>query len=241
MTEATATTTASEKLTTDEFVAEMEAIRAKYTVMNTEFMQDMVAGRIPKDGLKRFAVQWYYFCVRTGYSMIEKPYAYRHDPEHVFRGLCQNAVGEIGYLDDGLAPHPSLAKDLCYGLGMTDEEIDETPILPRMYFHIEHAMSDRHKSRANKVVKGAYGIVEADGAHSGEAIGRALMEHYGVDEKAAGYFIAHGYRDAEHGRENAEIAATLSSTREEQEQALATAREAMKMKIELFKAYRTLY
>jgi pyrroloquinoline quinone (PQQ) biosynthesis protein C len=244
MTTATvATVTAeTELIPREEFIAQLKAIHARHTVMGTKFMQEFVSGKVPIEGLKGFAVSHWHLCDRGAYGEIEEVWTFRDAPESLLRLTAENVVGEIGYLPDGLAPHPSLAKALCYGLGMTDEEIDNTEVVPEMLRSIEHGQRHRGADTySQNQMRGARGIVEVDSAISCAAIGKALLEHYGMDEQTAGYFIAHGYRDIDHGDINLEITADTATSRAEQEYALKVAEGRMRMRNAIYRSYRSYY
>jgi pyrroloquinoline quinone (PQQ) biosynthesis protein C len=237
-----AVSTERELIPRAEFIAQLKAIHAKYSVMSTKFMQEFVSGQVPIEGLKGFAVSHWHLCDRGAYAEIEEVWTFRNAPEEILRSTAENVVGEIGYLPDGLAPHPSLAKALCYGLGMTDEEIERTEVVPEMLMFTENGQ--RHRGVDNysqETMRGAYGIIEVDSALSCAAIGKALLEHYGMDERTAGYFIAHGFRDIDHGDTNLGVTADMATTREQQEFALRVAEEAMKTRNALYRAYRSYY
>jgi pyrroloquinoline quinone (PQQ) biosynthesis protein C len=226
----------------EEFIERMKAIHKKYSVMSTKFMQEFVSGKVPIEGLKGFAVSHWHLCDRGAYPEIEEVWTFRKAPEAVLRSTAENVVGEIGYLPDGLAPHASLAKSLCYGLGMTDDEIDATEVLPEMHLFCENGQRYRGADNYNQgTMRGAYGIIEVDSALSCAAIGKALMEHYGQDEQTASYFIAHGFRDIDHGDTNLEVMTDYAKTRDEQEHALRVAEEAMKTRNLLYRSYRSYY
>jgi pyrroloquinoline quinone (PQQ) biosynthesis protein C len=231
----------TEMIPREEFIAQLKAIHAKYTVMGTKFMQEFVSGQVPLAGLKGFARSHFHLCDRA-YAMMSEVWTYRNAPEPRLHKTTENVVGELGYLPDSLPPHPAMAKALCYGLGMTDEEIEATEIVPEMLLFSEirkpHRGADTHSQYQ---MRGAYGIIEVDSARSCAAIGRALTEHYGMNEKAAGYFVAHGYRDIDHGDSNLEVTADTVRSRAEQEQALKIAEEAMRRRNALYRAYRSYY
>jgi pyrroloquinoline quinone (PQQ) biosynthesis protein C len=226
----------------DEFVARMKAIHAKYSVMQTKFMKEFVSGKLPLEGLKGFAVSHWHLCDRGAYPEIEEVWTFRAEREELLLSTAENVVGEIGYLPDGLAPHAALAKSLCYGLGMSDEEIDATEVVPEMHLYTENGQRYRGADTYNQgAMRGAYGIIEIDSALSSAAIGKALIEHYGQDERTASYFIAHGYRDVDHGGTNLEVMADMAQTRDEQEYALRVAEDAMRTRHDLYRAYRSYY
>ena len=232
----------STPLSKGEFIERLKGIHAKYTVMNTKFMKEFVSGEMPIEGLKGFAVSHWYLCDRGAYGEIEEVWTFRNQPEELLHSTAENVVGEIGYLPDGLAPHPALAKSLCYGLGMTDEEIEETEVVPEMLLFTENGQRNRGVDEYNQgTMRGAYGIIEVDSAISCTAIGKALQEHYGQDEKTAQYFIAHGFRDIDHGETNLETTANKAKTREQQDEALKIAEAAMKSRFRLYQAYRSYY
>jgi pyrroloquinoline quinone (PQQ) biosynthesis protein C len=232
----------TEMIPRQEFIDRMKAIHAKYSVMQTKFMKEFVSGKVPPEGLKGFAVSHWHICDRGAYPEIEEVWTFRAADEAVLRSTAENVVGEIGYLPDGLAPHAALAKALCYGLGMTDEEIEATEVVPEMHLFTENGQRYRGADSYDQgAMRGAYGIIEIDSALSCAAIGKALMEHYGQDERNAGYFIAHGYRDIDHGDINLEVTVDMAKTREEQEYALRVAEDAMKSRHALYRAYRSYY
>jgi pyrroloquinoline quinone (PQQ) biosynthesis protein C len=239
---ATDLNTEREMIPREEFMARLKAIHAKYSVMGTKFMQEFVSGKVPTEGLKGFAVSHWHLCDPGAYGEIQEVWTFRNAPESLLRQTAENVVGEIGYLPDGLAPHPSMAKALCYGLGMTDEEIDNTEVVPEMLLFIANGRrycgADTY---SQGTMRGAYGIIEMDSARSCAAIGQALLAHYGMDEKTASYFIAHGYRDIDHGDTNLEVTADMAATREQQEFALKVAEEAMKTRNTLYRSYRSYY
>jgi pyrroloquinoline quinone (PQQ) biosynthesis protein C len=233
---------ATEPLPREEFIKRMKDIHSRYSVMTTQFMQEFVDGKVPIEGLKGFAVSHWFLCDVGAYGEIEEVWTFRNTSEDLLHSTTENVVGEIGYLPDGLAPHPQLAKNLCYGLGMTDEEIENTEIVPEMLAFIENGNRSRGVDQYTQTtMRGAYGILEVDSAISCTAIGKALLEKYGVDEHTASYFIAHGYRDIDHGDTNLETSADLAQTREEQEEALKIAEGAMASRRRLYQSYRSYY
>lgn len=220
-----------------EFARDMEAIRAKYSVVTTRFAQDLKDGKAPLDAVKGFAVQTYYMTVRTGAPCIGKPYGFRDANDEILRTAIANAVGEIGYTGD--PPHAYLARNMCYGLGMSDAEIEDTPITPEMYGYIE-MMSLNNRTSVPRL-RGAIEITEADSAYSSQLVADACRKHYGLDDDGVRYWLVHGYADLEHGEENARIAHALCPTREDEDRVLAAATRAIRTRRLVWESFASFY
>ncbi len=228
---------AQAKRNEDEFAKEMEHIRATNSVVTTQFCQDLRDGKAPIAGVKGLAVQTYYMTIRTGAPCIGKPYGFRDAGPEILHTAIANAVGEIGYTGD--APHVFLARNMCYGLGMTDEEIEDTPITPEMYGYIE-MMSLNNRTNVPRL-RGAIEITEADSAYSSQLVADACRKHYKLDDDGVRYWLVHGYADLEHGEENARIAHALCATREDQDEVLSNATRAIKTRRVVWESFRSLY
>jgi pyrroloquinoline quinone (PQQ) biosynthesis protein C len=225
------------KRTAREFADDMEAIRARYSVVTTRFAQDLREGKAPLAAVKGLAVQTYYMTVRTGAPCIGKPYGFRDAGSELLRTAIANAVGEIGYMGD--PPHAFLARNMCYGLGMTDQEIEDTPITPEMYGYIE-MMSLNNRTSVPRL-RGAIEITEADSAYSSQLVADAGRKHYGLNDDGVRYWLVHGYADLEHGEENARIAHALCATRQDEDQLLATATRAIKTRRLVWDSFTSFY
>jgi pyrroloquinoline quinone (PQQ) biosynthesis protein C len=220
-----------------EFAREMEQIRATHSVVTTRFAQDLRDGKAPLAAVKGLAVQTYYMTVRTGAPCIGKPYGFRGASSEILRTAIANAVGEIGYSGD--PPHAFLARNMCYGLGMSDAEIEATPITPEMYGYIE-MMSLNNRTNVPRL-RGAIEITEADSAYSSQLVADACRKHYGLDDDGVRYWLVHGYADLEHGEENARIAHALCATRDDEDRVLAAATRAIKTRRLVWESFATFY
>jgi hypothetical protein len=209
-----------------EFIDAMEQLRAKHSVVTTDFAQRLSRGELPIEGVKVLAVQIWFMTMRTGTACIGKPYGFRDAGEENLRVAINNAVGEIGYCGD--APHSYLAQNMCYALGMTDEEIEAAPITPEMYWYCER-ISLNNRTNVPRL-RGALEITEADSAFSSQLVADACRKHYGMDDEGVRYWLVHGYADLEHGEENARIAHRLCRSRDDQDEVLRNAERAIAMR-----------
>lgn len=220
-----------------EFVAEMERIRAEHSVVNTTFAKELARGEVPIEGVRAFSVQTYFMTVRTGIPCIGKPYGFRDAGTDALRTAVRNAVGEIGYCGD--PPHAYLARAMCYGLGMTDADIEATPITPEMYWYCER-MSLNNRTNVPRL-RGAIEITEADSAYSSQLVADACREHYGLNDDDVRYWLVHGYADLEHGDENARLAYQGCATRADQDELFRNAEKAIKIRQLVWNSFRSLY
>lgn len=224
-------------LSETEFVNEMERIRAEHSVVGTDFAQKLARGEVPVESVKGFAANTYFMTVRTGVPTIGKPYGFKDAGQENLRIAIDNVVGEIGYKGD--PPHAYLARDMCYGLGMTDEEIEATPITAEMYWYCER-MSLNNRTNVPRL-RGAIEITEADSAYSSQLVADACREHYGLTDDGVRYWLIHGYADVEHGDENARIAHRMTSSRADQEEIFANAEKAIKIRRIVWESFSTLH
>ena len=231
------TATVEARRSVDEFVSDMERVRAANSVTNTQFARDLRDGLVPVRGVRGFAVQTYFMTVRTGAPCIGKPYGFRDAGEANLRIAINNAVGEIGYCGD--APHAFLARNMCYALGMDDDDIAATPITPEMYWYCER-MSLNNRTNVPRL-PGAVEITEADSAHSSQLVADACRAHYGLDDDGVRYWLVHGYADLEHGAENAKIAHSLCRTRADEDEILRNATRAIQVRQVVWESFAHLY
>jgi pyrroloquinoline quinone (PQQ) biosynthesis protein C len=224
----------------DEFIAQLEQIRVRNSAMNTEFLREFIAGNMPRPALKRWSVEWYHFTARSAPLTSRAPYLYRHASDWVLSTSIENGMGELGYRGD--APHPMLARALCYGLGITDDEIDAAELLPTTYWYTEFMLSQFNPGAGADLARAALCVAtEGDAADTALAIAGALKDRYKVDDAAAIYWTTHAYADEEHRRENLDIAVNLCTSRNLQEYVKDRARIAIQTRNRTWAAWRSLW
>ena len=121
---------------------------------------------------------------------------------------------------------------------MSDEEIEETPITPEMYWYCER-MSLNNRTNVPRL-RGAMEITEADSAYSSQLVADACRTHYGLDDDGVRYWLVHGYADLEHAEENAHIAHQICSSREDQDQILEAAEYAIRVRRVVWESFSRL-
>jgi pyrroloquinoline quinone (PQQ) biosynthesis protein C len=220
----------------DDFVAAMESVREKDSVVNTDFAKRLARGELPGEGVKGLAVQTYYMTVRAGVPCIGKPYGFRDAGDENLRTAINNAVGEIGYCVD--SPHAYLARDMCYALGMSDHEIEAAPITAERYWYCE-PMSLNNRTNVPRL-RGAIEVTEADSAYSSQLVADACRDHYGLDDHGVRYWLVHGYADLEHADENARIAHSICSSRADQDELLRNAERAIQVRRVVWESFSQL-
>lgn len=223
----------------DEFITRLVDIRERHSVASTDFIQELVAGRAPRDAVARWAMEWHHLTLRTAPPWVQSPWGYRHESGHLLHSALENCMGEIGYLAG--PPHPHLARDLCYFFGLSDDEIEAYLPLPTTVWYIEYvyahtrAVTDDHTRAAMNVA------VEGDASKTAPMICDALRQHYGADDQALSYWIEHAYADAGHAAENANMVAELCRTRADQERVMERAERAIRTRRVVWGAWRGLW
>lgn len=214
----------------EEFVARLEAARQRHSVTTTPFIQAIVDGSAPRSAIERWSLEWHHLTLRTAPPSVRTPYLYRTQSAEVLEHAVDNALGEVGYLAD--APHPDLAREMCYGLGLTDADIERYVPTPLMLWYMSFAyLSSKGQALGvpDRRVNTAVGmVIEGDASATAMLLVDGLREHYALDDRACSYWIVHGYADAGHAQEGAEMTVAMCDSRELQEMALGVAERAIR-------------
>lgn len=225
-----------------DFVARLRAIRKTHSAVNTPFIRAVAAGTASRRGVRSWSLEWYHLTLRTAPPQVRVPYSYRGKSPQILSSAFENAMGEVGYLAD--APHPDLARAMCYGFDLSDEEIDAYVPTPLMLGYMAFAYL-KTKGQAFDVtdprVKTASNVVtEGDASATAKILVDGLRTHYGLDDRACIYWLVHAYADAGHAEEGEDMTVEMCDTHELQTLALRIAEQSMRLRNQLWSSWSAL-
>jgi pyrroloquinoline-quinone synthase len=165
-------------------------------------VEDIVAGRLSREQLKRWVAQQYLFS-RTVPRLVCLRYAQVTDPEvqaHLLEVIGEELVGQ----QTGTESHVRLHARAALALGMTLEELEATPPNPetRALIYWQELVI---RSRPWFIALGMKYGDEGQFAAAAARLAPALQQRYGLSADAVLFYSAHVEADAEHGRFYADI------------------------------------
>jgi pyrroloquinoline quinone (PQQ) biosynthesis protein C len=203
----------------DQFLGELRSFIEDHHPRDSKMVQAIINGTASAKALQEFAKEFYAY---SAYSV--RPFAalVSNAPDDVSLQLTlQNFAGEAGLLNT--PAHPVLFRDFLRATGLTDEEIDAHVPLPSTLgamFALDHFL----RGPFDEAVAGFGFAIEGPAADWGRRIHDGLKAHYGFDEKAMRFWVAHLEEDdegmglEEQHRENAtRLMQRYASTLEQQQ------------------------
>lgn len=174
----------------EQFVKELTNHIVKSAAANVgPFYEELIAGRIPIEGLREWIKQWY-FDSRTFPSVIAQIAAnatYYYDARQFMGANLAEELGEFNPARE----HPVLVRQLGRALGVSDEELEFAEPYPETLLYVEyrqHLVRDFHWLEA--IAAGSYAI-ELTIPGRFRKIARALKNQLKLNDEALEVFRIH--------------------------------------------------
>jgi len=213
-----------------EFLKELEEILKERDVLTHPVVRRIEQGEASREGLKRFALQWCRWAVRSsgfrGYLYAKVVEDFWQTPNERLRRMIVEGILEeetdIGYGP----PHRDLPPRLARALGATEEEIWGTPPIPEIV-RVQEWIYALARREHPVVVLAAGGVgMERPFSQVAGRLEKALRERYGLSEDAVSFFSVHAEADVEHGRVALEAVGDYAVTEERRERIREHVRQA---------------
>jgi pyrroloquinoline-quinone synthase len=198
-------TTQPATLSAAEFVRRLKAEIAQSPKqrVNHPFVRAVCAGTATLDEIRRWAVQDYQFR-RAVPRIAMLRYLACTDPEFQAK-LLEVVEDETRGLLPGSAGHADMFLEFTDYLGISREELDTTPLRPATAAHLYYAELIIHTLPWFVMMAAQMGA-EGTFPPAMAALGKGLMEHYGMPREKVRFFTVHVEADEDHGALAEEIA-----------------------------------
>jgi len=198
-------TTQPATLSAAEFVRRLKAEIAQSPKqrVNHPFVRAVCAGTATLDEIRRWAVQDYQFR-RAVPRIAMLRYLACTDPEFQAK-LLEVVEDETRGLLPGSAGHADMFLEFTDYLGISREELDTTPLRPATAAHLYYAELIIHTLPWFVMMAAQMGA-EGTFPPAMAALGKGLMEHYGMPREKVRFFTVHVEADEDHSALAEEIA-----------------------------------
>ena len=180
-------------MTTQEFLAELDARIAKYDLLCHPFYQAWTAGKLTRDDLREYGCEYFHHVDAFPNCLSE--FAARTENESLRRAVLANRDEEIG--TSGSRPHAELWLDFAQGMG-GDRNVSgsHVPEVEQLTAHFHQVA----REGAPEEALAAFYAYESQVPRVASEKARGLREMYGADERTCGYFTLHTTADVYHSR-----------------------------------------
>jgi pyrroloquinoline-quinone synthase len=180
-------------LSSHEFVQQIKAdIAAKHANLNHPFCRLLIAGKLTREQLQGWARQRYKGI--SGMDLGEVAQLYVKAPDEAIRKHVLELLAEEGGSLGGKS-HKQLFLEFCQAIGISNEEVWGTEILPETL-----AVANLYKVRFlhDSFLEGLMSMacVESQNPDGFAQWAPALEKHYGVARKHLGWFLEHVAADS---------------------------------------------
>jgi len=212
------------------FLSELRDIVRERDIMEHPLITRIERGEASQEGLKRLAVQWCRWAVRStgfrGYLYAKVVEGAWEDPqESLRRMIVQGILEEETDIRYG-PPHRELPALLARALGATEEEIHKTPPIPEIV-RVQDWIYTVAQREHPVVTLAAGGIgMEEPFSRAAGRLAEALQQIYGLSEEAVSFFSVHAEADIEHGEVAYRAVLEYARTGSEQERIREHVRQA---------------
>ena len=182
----------------DEFVDEIKKEIAVFPKLriNHPFVKAVCDGTATMDQIRTWAVQDYQFrCAVPRIALLR--YVACSDPEFAPK-LFEVAEEETRGLLPGSSGHPDMFVEFAEAIGLTRADLENAALLPATAAHLYFAELVIH-THPWFVVMAAQVGAEGTFGPAAAALGKGLMESYGMTPESVRFFTVHVEADEEHG------------------------------------------
>jgi len=190
-------------------VLERDFARPENRYLNTPLVRLITSGRLPRAGLKDYAVLRWPFQARADLAMMISHVAYLEGDDA--RHLLENAFDEI-LRPAGEGDHPGLWAQFARRLGATQAELDEAaaePLAEVAGFPLTMTYYCR-RSAEEGLASWFADEEQLPEVHGATAL--ALRKYYGCDDETIEYFLEHVRADIVHSDANEGLLARYCDT-----------------------------
>lgn len=213
----------------DELFQQLDARIAKYDLLCHPFYQAWAAGKLTRDDLREYALDYYHHVEAFPTYLAEL--AIRLEDSELRRAVLDNMADEKG-LDDGTGErgraHSDLWLDFAEGMGAHRDRTGHSPLPEiRELMAFFHGVASRGTPEEALAAFYAY---ESQVPKVAKEKARGLQEQYGADERTCAYFILHTSADVYHSQVwRQQLARRVDSHAGASEKALMAAENAARM------------
>ncbi len=215
-------------MSSQEFLAELDARIAKYDLLCHPFYKAWAAGELTRDDLREYACDYYHHVAAFPTYLAE--FGIRLDEGELRRAVLSNMSDEKGGEDafgNPGASHADLWLDFAEGMGANRDQCTH-PALPE----VKALMQFFHRvagERSSAEALAAFYAYESQVPRIAMEKARGLREHYGADEKTCTYFTVHETADVFHSQVwKQQLSRQVAMRPEDAPKALAAAEAAAK-------------
>src|SRR5438552_5005822 len=203
--------TEAEVMPSAEFVRRLkeEIARSPQQRVNHPFVRAVCEGRASMEQLRQWALQDYQFR-RAVPRIAMLRYLACTDP--VFQPKLYEVVeDETQGLRPGSAGHPDMFVEFAAALGLSRRELETALLRPATAAHLYYAELIIHTLPWFVVMAAQLGA-EATFSPAAAALGRGLIEQYGIPPEKARFFTVHAEVDEDHGKLARDVALDYITT-----------------------------
>jgi pyrroloquinoline-quinone synthase len=179
------------------FNQELDRRIAQYDLLCHPFYQAWSAGRLTRDDLRAYAVQ--YFHQVDGFPSCLRAFADRAGDEPMRCAVLANLADEEGRdsLSGGGTPHPELWLDFAEGMGADREAVRHSSCCAEVDRLTEHFRTVASSGGPEEALAAFYAF-ESQVPRVAQEKARGLREWYAADEATCRYFTLHATADIHH-------------------------------------------
>lgn len=220
--------TETRALTAAEFVRQLkeEIARSPKQRVNHPFVRAVVAGTATMDEIRRWALQDYKFRAAVPRIAMLR-YLACTDPEFSAR-LLEVVEEETRGLLPGSAGHADMFLEFADAIGLSRAELEAAPMLPATAAHLYYAELIIHTLPWFVMMAAQMGA-EGTFPPAMAALGKGLIERYGMAPESVRFFTVHVEADEDHGQLAEDIALRYITSPHLQEQTRAVTLRRMEL------------
>src|SRR5713226_8888872 len=175
----------------EELLARMDAAIAEKSLLKHPFYQDWQAGKLSRESLQLYAAQYY--------RHVEAfPKHLRVLAERADASLKPVVLENLAEEEDPARPHPQLWREFAEALGVSEEDILDSPSLPGTQ-NVVHTFRDICANRSVSEAVAALYAYESQVPEIASTKIDGLRRFYGIsDAKGTAYFSVHEHADKAH-------------------------------------------
>jgi pyrroloquinoline-quinone synthase len=180
-------------MTSKTFAAELDARIAPHELLNHRFYRAWIAGKLTREHLRAYAME--FFHPVAAFPTFLSALHCRLDDGPLRRTVLRHLADEEV---EGRA-HTDLWMDFAAGLGLSSSQVRLSQPSDAVRRLIENFYRSACQDPPIRVLAAIYAYQSQVARRSGEKA-RALLHHYGADERTCGFFVLHSYADAVHSQ-----------------------------------------
>jgi len=180
-------------LSPNAFQSELDAQIARYKVLTHPFHQAWTAGKLTREQLRAYAAEYFHFV--AAFPTFLSALHCRLDDGALRRAVLRNLADEEV---EGRA-HSDMWLDFAEGLGLSASQVRLSQPGPAVRELIECYYRSASQDSPAQVLAAIYAY-DSQVPRTSVERARALLRHYGADERTCGFFVLHSYADALHAK-----------------------------------------